>query len=121
MARYLHGRSTYSPLGHGCQQRLQIRRLWCRQLALDSLASYASLDAADQPSLIASRAQPGLKQVAGGGLARRTGDTDQQEPGGRLAIDPGGDFTQPGTGIADDKHWQPGPDRGAAASWVSEY
>jgi len=88
-------------LDRGGQDALQVGGLGGGAHARHDGVAEAGLDGADQAGDLAGRAQAGLDQVGGRGLARGAGDADHPQPGRRVAVDRGGGRAEDGARIID--------------------
>ena len=74
---HFHGRAGDAAVAHARQQRLELHRLRRRLARLHRLIAHAVLDGADETGAVPGRAQEGLHQEGGGGLAVGARDPDQ--------------------------------------------
>ena len=114
VAGHLHRGGGHPALRHDREQRLQVGRLRGGQRAGQPFGPDPELDPADQAGQVPGRAQPGLDQVGGRGLAAGAGDADEPQPGRRVAVHPAGDLAQPAARVGEheDRHAagrRPGP------------
>jgi hypothetical protein len=80
VARHLHHDRVHALLEHRGEETLQFRGLRRGQCARLPDTRDAGLDRADQPHRMTVGHQGRLGQIAGGGLARRTGDAYERHP-----------------------------------------
>ncbi len=111
----LHRDHLDAALDHHREQRLQVGCLGGGERAGRDLAGDPRLHGAHQPGGRAVRAERGLEQVAGRGLAAGAGDPDDLQPAARLPVDRRRDGAQHPAGIVDDEHGPLGAARGSAA------
>ena len=108
-------------LGHGHEQGLQVGRFRGGELARLDGTRDPDLHPPDQAGQVPGPAQAGLEQVGGGCLAARAGHPDQQQPGRRVAVDPGRHLPELRPGVGDHEDGQSGPAGRLPARLVGEH
>ena len=94
VARDLHDHGVDPAFEHNGEQTLQVRSFRGGQRARNAYAVHPDLHGADQTHGPAGRAQRGLREIGGGGLAGGPGDADQGQLRRRVAVDQGRDAAQ---------------------------
>ena len=84
-------RGAKNVVGHACQQRVQLRRLRCRQppRRVDHARPVIHIDARYQSGRNSQPVQEQLREPRRGALAIRAGHSDQKKTGSRIAGMPG--------------------------------
>ena len=97
----LHRRGGDVALGHGGQQGLQVGGFGGGQLAGLHVGPDPRFHPADQAGDVPGHPQPGLGQVARGGLAAGPGHPDQPQLPAGVAVHPAGDLAEVGPRVGD--------------------